>query len=152
MARFNVRLMVVVSAVALLMQGCASPVIHATPSGKPEVTIRGVDPQRVSEELLNSGLNAGFSLVRQDNNQITLQRRSESAVHSALFGTGHDQNVYGRVVFTFFAVASDTRVVADCSMVSNAGTPFEKSSDLNGSEGSRDVQAFLSKLKSHLEK
>lgn len=129
---------------AALLSGCAAdPVKYTTPSGKPEARFPGASVAQVSETIIRKLTGAGATLWRQTPNQLIFQDKSQQTLDSVLFGSRYDPDVYGRIRFTLFEAGGAVGVVAECAMVQNAGSAFERESDLTHSKGCAGTQGLL---------
>lgn len=137
--------------VVALLSGCATPVTHNTPSGRPEVTINGVPPNKVSARLTNEMLNWGYNIRKQSDNLIAFDRPTDNLMASALLGSRYDSTPNARITFMLAELGNSTRVVADLQIVTNPGSAFERLTNMNQSQDSRKIQEMLQRIKYQLE-
>lgn len=130
-----------------LLAGCATPVVHQTASGKPEVTIDTENVAGVKEALVSEMVNRNYSLIRDTEYQLVFDRPIENILASALLGSKYDSTPNARITYTF-AVGMDTvRVVADLSIITNPGSAFERRMEMNSNQDSLEFQGMLNQLR-----
>ena len=61
------------------LSACQAPVVHNTPSRRPEVTIKGITAKELSSYLTNEMLNGGYALTKQSNYFIAFDYPVENA-------------------------------------------------------------------------
>lgn len=135
----------------LIIFGCASPVVHNTPSGKVEVTINGVNTDAVKARLVNEMLNIGYSITQDTPHVITFDAPVENALGAILYGSEYDSTPNARISYTLVQAAMATRVVADIAVITNPGSPFERRRDFNHGQDSPTFQTILDRIKSEME-
>lgn len=126
-----------------VLAGCASPAEYSTPSGRPEGRFPDASIAQVSAEIIRHMTSAGGTLSQQTANQLVFQDKSDSTLDSVLFGTRYDFDVYGRVRFTLYDADGAVVVIADCAMVQNAGSAFEKATDATHTQDCAGAQGLL---------
>lgn len=134
-------------ALAALISACASPVKYNTPSGKPQARFPGVSVEEVSQDIIRRVTGAGGTLVSQTPNQLVFQRKIDSVMASALLGTRYDLEVHWRARFTMFESGDGTEVVAECVMVQNKGSAFERETDATHTQGCEGAIKFFDQMR-----
>jgi S1-C subfamily serine protease len=127
-------------AAAILLSGGASA---ACAADRAEVTIPLASADRVKAALANEMLSRGWRLVKDAGLQISFEHSISGVVANMLFSTPAGGAPIERVSFAVVGSREVTRVVADISVVSNAGTAFESSIDTNGGADTPNIQAAL---------
>ena len=133
------------------LAGCATPVTHATPSGRVETTIEGVGPEQVKSALVNAMLNRGFSLSRDSAFQVAFDKPVDNVFAQVLLGSQYNVIPSARVSYTLAQIDKATRVIADLAIITNPNSPFEQRTDMNASADSNNIQDLLDTLKRRLE-
>lgn len=69
----------IILAIAIFLAGCAAPVsrVASTPSGRPEVQIKGVDLDSVRARLIEKTMAAGFSLDADAPGRIVISKEMQ---------------------------------------------------------------------------
>lgn len=137
------RFVLAVSA-TLILAGCQT----ATPtaSGSPEVTIRGVPPDRAKPQIVNAILNQGLRIRNDTAYQIITERKWGGHAGAALAGaliTNDASDVIERLSFSIAEANGGTRVVLDRYMVRYPGTGRESVTPANGTVYLDNLQATL---------
>lgn len=129
----------------MLLPGLAACANHAqqTPSGRPERFFAGKQPDAVRAALVASLVNRGYSITRESQSLVSAQRETTSLAANVLLGSQYDPTVDARITYTLVSVNGGTRVVADLAFVTNAGSAFERVTDMRNSAASGEVQAIL---------
>lgn len=139
----------IISAVALV--GCATPVRHDTPSGRPEVTIRGNLAKPVQGEITNAMLNRGYNVKSSAETLLVFERPIDNAMACVLLGSQYDSTPAARVTYSIVESMDTTRVVASFAAVTNPGSAFERVTPLNNNPDTAEYQALLNDIKARLE-
>src|SRR5690606_37312044 len=117
-------------ALALLaLSGCQT-VQHATPSGRPEVTIRA-PANNVKLAYIGTLTNLGYSMIRDTNYQIVMEKPVDNFMANLLMGSEYDPTVEARITATFLELGNQTRVTTDMGIVRNGGSAFEAVTPFN---------------------
>lgn len=136
-------------AAAVAVSACQT-VQHATPSGRPEVTINA-PMDDVKATYVGTLTNFGYSMVRDTNYQIVMEKPVDNLMANVLLSSRYDPTVEARITATFLNMGGQTRVTTDMGIVRNGGSAFEAVTPLNGSQDSVGVQSLLNEIKSELE-
>jgi hypothetical protein len=133
---------------SFLLFGCAAqgPPIN-TASGRPEVFIPNVAPQRVRAALIDRGIAGGWTLDKDTENTVSFVKKSDNALASVLLASNYDTNVMDRVRFTIIGINGGTKMYASEEFVTNHGSAFEKITPLNNNKNSRGLQNILESFK-----
>jgi hypothetical protein len=136
----------------LFLAGCVAPVTHATPSGKVEVSISGVSKAAIRDRLTNDMINKGFLVVRSDESLLVVDRPVDNPLAAALLGSRYDSTPNARITFNIIKVGAAVRVIADCAIITNPGSGFERRTDVNNNAETVKIQSWLDKLKASFRK
>lgn len=137
------RILVIVATIVLC--ACAAPVKLPTPSGNPEITMTGADPDEIAGEITDRFVTAGFEVA----DAATLRRMvferviTDSSMHTMLLGSTHDPFPTLRIVATVNKTRDVVRVMLVPEYVTNAGTAFESRLPNRNAEDLRTLQALL---------
>lgn len=123
--------------------GCATAPPIQTASGSPEVTIPGASAEKIKPVIINAMLNRRLRIKSDTPYSIVVEKQTEDFTTQLLLGTAYGPPIE-RVTFAIAEIAGGTRIVADASMVSNAGTAFERQTF--GQHGSLNGPALQSLL------
>jgi len=118
----------VVLALGCALCACAAPVHLDTPSGHPEVTISRVAPDRVKSALVNKMIDSGYRITKDTQFELTFDKPADSALAILLLSSDRGGTPNMRVAYSIAQVGDDVRVVADVAIISNPGSPYEKTS------------------------
>lgn len=141
----------VVSLLFVTMGACAAPVKHDTPSGRPEVSIRGRVGSQVQSEIMNMMLNNRYGIKSSSTNIIVFEKPFDNVMASVLFGSKYDSTPCARVAFNIFEVGDSTRVVASFAAITNPGSSFERSTPLDNNPDTVKYQTGLNEIKQRIE-
>ncbi len=111
-----VRACVGIAAIACLA-ACQTTTAN-TPSGRPEITLQGVKPERVKPQIVNAMINQGARLKSDSAYQLTFERPwgQHGAVIGALL-SADGSGAIERLTFSITDSGGGSRVVLDRSMV-----------------------------------
>jgi hypothetical protein len=144
----------VVLAMAWLCGACAAPTHLDTPSGHAEVTISRVAPDRVKAALVNKMIDRGYRLTKDTQFELTFDKPADSALAIFLLSSERGGTPNMRVDYSIAQAGDDVRVVADLTIITNPGSPYEKRIDINGAAKedapAHAVQAMLDNLRTEL--
>ncbi len=138
--------------VMLLVAGCATPVTHNTPSGKPEVTINGVDADTVAASVIDRMINRGYNVTNSNNRMLVFEKPLENTMAAALYGSRYDSQPNVRITYNINNYQNKTRVVASFAVVTNPGSSFERLTPANNNQDTVKYQDMLNEIKASLEK
>ncbi|NCC03451.1 MAG: hypothetical protein EOM37_05310 [Proteobacteria bacterium] len=136
---------------ALFVVSCAAPINHNTASGKVETTIVGTNKEAVKSKILGEMINKGYTMTKSDDVSIVFDKPVENAFAAALLGSRYDSTPNARITFNLIQDRSFMRIVADCSVITNPGSAFEKRTNMNNSQDTLKVQAWLDNIKNSFE-
>jgi hypothetical protein len=146
------RLCAILFATGLALTACGTPVVHNTPSGRPEVTIQGATPDQAGAEITNAMLDTGFT--PNDNTSkfsLSFDKPVTNLLAAALLGSQYDSTPNSRIIYTITPSGSGTRIVATLAIITNPHSAFEHPTNMNNSQDSASVQGILDRLKVHFE-
>jgi hypothetical protein len=134
--------------IGLLAGGCMTAGSGApqTASGSPEVTMRGVAPDRAKAALMNAVLNRGLRVKSDTTYSLVVEQPTRNTAASILNTTNSGVAPVERVSFAITPIAGGTRIVADSSFVTKPGTAFEENTPNSAwkAYGPAELQALLS--------
>lgn len=136
----------------IFLSACATPAQHNTPSKKVEVTIHGVQKTAVKDRLTSDMVNRGYLMTKSDDSLIAFDRAVDNFMVNALLSSRYDSTTNARVTYNLIQLDKDVRVIADCAVITNPGSAFEKRTDMNGNPDTYKIQAMLDSLKNMIEK
>lgn len=139
-----------VIAIFTLLASACQTVQHATPSGRPEATIKA-DPVAVKSALAGALFNFGYTMVKDTNFQMAMDKPIQNVMANVLMGSQYDPTVEARINATFLQMGDATRVTAELFVVRNGGSAFEALTPMNGAKDSIGVQSLLDDIKAGLE-
>jgi hypothetical protein len=141
-----------ISVIALIaIVGCATPIRHDTPSGRPEVTVRGNLAKPIHREITNAMLNRGYNVKSSTETLLVFERPLDNAMASVLLGSQYDSTPAARITYSIVESMDWTRVVASFAAVTNPGSAFERITPLNNNPDTAEYQALLNEIKVRLE-
>lgn len=143
---WNTKILVCVAAFALLA-GCATPVVHQTASGKPEVTIDTENVIGVKEALVSRMINRRYNLISDSDYQLVFDRPIENFLAGALLGSRYDSTPNARITYTLAVGTDSVRIVADLAIITNPGSAFERRMEMNSVKDSMEFQEMLNQLR-----
>lgn len=132
--------------------GCATPIMHLTPSGRPEVTVTGRVGEQVVARITDRMLNSGYNVKTATKTLMVFEKPIDNVLAAALLGSRYDSTPAARITYTIIETDASTRVVASLAAITNPGSAFERVTPMDNSKDSVGVQQFLTELKSSLEK
>lgn len=135
-----------------VVTGCAAPIKHLTPSGRPEVTIGGSVGEQVVARITDRMLNAGYNVKTATKPLLVFENPIDNVLAAALLGSRYDSTPAARITYTIIETGTSTRVVASLTAITNPGSAFERVTPMDNSKDSVSVQQFLTELKMSLEK
>jgi hypothetical protein len=131
---------------APLFSGCVAPVTHQTVSGKPEVKISGRSVEEIKSRIRNSTLRTGGTVAAETPQTITVQAVVTDPAQVILFGTQYGGPPVYRVTYSMVPEGRNTVIIATSAIVSNAGTAFETSQNLDSTGAGQEMQTVLNEL------
>lgn len=132
----------IVSALSILvaLAGCAgAPVEEYVP---PQVTVKAPSSD-VRAKLLGVVLGRGYSVTRESQSVLVVDKPSDNVVANALLGSRMRPVVNARVTFTFVETGGSTRVVGDLALVTNPGTGIEQLTPVRLPSEVKTIQGWL---------
>jgi hypothetical protein len=136
---------------SVLLAGCATGVVHNTPSGRPEITITGKVGKVAAGEITNMMVDRGYNVKSSTDNLMVFEKPLQGAA-SILLASNYDVTPVGRVTFNIIENPTATRVVASLAAITNAGSAFEKSTNWNDSKDAVQYQSLLNDIKLRIER
>lgn len=130
-----------------LLASCATVPPMQTASGRPEVTITGVDKKQIINTIANDFVNAGCQIRSMNDFSIVVGRESQNLAANLLLGSKYDPTVEERTSFQLLDTQGGVRVLGNISFITNPGSAFEKPVDLSTGKGGTEVQGYLERLR-----
>lgn len=124
------------------LAACATPVQHATASGKVEETFK-LPPDQVKPKIVSMMVNWGYNITKDTPYLVAFDKPVQNVMASVLLGSRYDATPNARISYTFAQIGEDTRVVADFEIVTNPGSAFERLNEANGNPDTMKVQRWL---------
>lgn len=136
----------------LAITSCATTINHGTESGKPEVTVDGVPYDKTKSAFIEAMIERGYNLMDDSSHRLVFEKEESSLGASLAYGSQFDHTPAWRVSYTLLRKSDDaTRVIADCRIVTNEGSGFEKTTDLSKDKSSVDLFRMMQELEASLE-
>jgi hypothetical protein len=139
-------------ALTSLLTSCAAPIVHNTPSGRPEVTIRDVHLTDVSAKLTGQMIDRGYIIKSAQPAVMIFEKPINNLGAAMLFGSRYDSTPFARVTFMLVESEQQTRVVGSLAVITNPGSAFEHQTSFDQSQDSANIQQALNFLKLSMEK
>jgi hypothetical protein len=132
-----------------ILTSCANmPKPLATPTGRPEVSIVKTNIADVKGVVSNIALDWGYYVKNISDYSAVYEKREEGVGMSVLFGSKYDSTPVWRLTFNFVPLNGDVRIVANIHLVTNAGSAFERITDLSkASKDANNIQQALERVK-----
>lgn len=135
---------------ALSLAGCAATAPLETASGRPEATI-AADKATVKAELLNRAVTNRWQITRETESMVTVQKANPDMLTNFLLGSTWDPTTELRINYTLISSGSNTRILADASIVTNEGTAFEQVTAVTNNKSNEAIRLELENLKTYVE-
>lgn len=132
-----------IGAVSSALLGCRTT--YDTASGRPEITVAR-SAGEVKTAIASYLLNRGFRVIKDTDLQVVAERQTQNIGAALLFNTEFGGLPTERVTITFLSSGGNTRVVSEVAVVSNAGSAFEKVTQMTNSPIAGDMQQELAGL------
>ena len=136
--------MVLITAIVV---GCATPVVHNTPSGRPEIMVSGKVGKRASAEVTNLMVNKGYNVKSSSDSLIVFEKPMEGAMAAMLLGSRYDSTPAARVTYNIIETETTTRVIASFAAITNPGSAFERITPMNNNQDTAAYQMRLNEIK-----
>lgn len=149
------RLIAVLSAVAVLLSSCAAPQPLATPTGRPEVTIATGNTAAVKGRIITVCAQSGYMLVNESPSMLVFSRRmdlNQATLYTVAMGNAYSS--YPMVIARFSLTNSgggNTRVFAALTTSMQNAFGQESGMDMSLSKEGHALQAVLELIKSEFE-
>lgn len=137
--------------VLICLGGCATPVNHATPSGRVEVTVQGKVGKELRAEISNMMLNTGYNAKNSSESLMVFEKPVQNVLAAVLYGSQYDSSPAARVSYSIVETDYLTRVVASFAVVTNPGSAFERVTPMDNNPDTRGFQMRLDEMKAFLE-
>jgi len=134
----------------LILSGCAAPQVLSTPSGRPEVTIRGAKKKAVTDALVSRLLAKGWVIKTVNEYQLIFERDAEGAA-GFLLSSRYDPTVKVRMSFALVDESAGVHVTGRADYVTNPGSAFERLTDATVGQSAVNIQDSLEQVRNLLE-
>jgi membrane-associated protease RseP (regulator of RpoE activity) len=125
---------------------CVTTPLLQTPSGRPEVTLYGITKKQFFDAVAAAAAIDGRVIREVNDYNIVIAKKNTSFGAALLFGSSYDTTPEERTTLTVIEVPRGIRIFATCTIVTNPGSAFEKTTT---SSNLRGIQAELEKLKAN---
>jgi hypothetical protein len=142
---------IAIAVCCLLLAGCQTE--SATPSGRPEVTIRNLKPDQVKPQLVNALLNDRARLKSDTPYLVVVERPWGNIVGAAVVGalvSADASSAIERLSFSIADTGNGTRIVADRYMVKVGTFGREDVNPANNALGLEPLQSVLDRVASQI--
>jgi phosphotransacetylase len=130
----------------IALTGCAHPVQHFTPSGKVE-TVFLAPTDAVKGRIIGQMTDWQYTVSKDTPYMIAFDRPSQDLMTNVLMGSKYDSTPNFRITYTFIQTQpGSVRVVADCAIITNPGSAYERRASINNSKETMKIQAMLDRL------
>jgi len=135
---------------SLLVHGCAGIPPLETPSGRPEILIRGGSRKGATDGISVRLLPNGWKIKEASEYVAVFGKRADSFGAAFLYGSRYDAIPEARMTFTMVDTDEGLRVFCVMEMVTNPGSAFERVSDLTAAEGGPHCQNALEEMQAEM--
>ena len=106
-----------------------------TPSGNPEVSLKGVSRKAFASALVNRMLDKGWQIKSSDEFQVVFKRQLDSVGAMMLFGSNTNAFPEARASYALVERDDQLRVMGTAAIVTNPGSGLEQvTEDRNGND------------------
>ena len=84
--------------------------------------------------------------------EIAFDKPTENLAAVAFLGSRYDSTPNNRASFYITPSPPVTRIVADFAIITNPGSSFERRTDFNRAEDTKQIQALLDQIKTDMER
>ncbi len=131
----------------IVLAGCVTPGKLDTPSGRPEVTIKGASPDDVANACAARVAREGWILERSDRFSVVAAGRTNNVLADAFFGSSYDRETWFRLTFSIVQQAGAVTVYGRWDIVTNRGSAFERISPMDQQKHYEETQRILEEIK-----
>ena len=129
--------------------GCVAPL--KTPSGRPEIFIKGATKPEVMEQIVLETMNFGYAVQEQTDYSILVVTDADDFSSQMFFGSQFNSTPQKQLRCSLAQTASGVRVMGTFAVVTNPGSGYAKKTDMSKSEGAHQIQAIFEKIRERLE-
>lgn len=134
----------------IVLVGCASTAQLNTQSGRAEATI-SAEKTVVKAELLNRAVTNGWKITRETDSMVTVEKANPDFLSNALLASRWDPQTELRIEYTLIESGNATRILADPSIITNAGTGLERSMAITNNQVNEGIRLELENIKVYIE-
>lgn len=87
-----------------------------------------------------------------DDMVIAFDRPVDNPFAQMFLGSQYDATPNARITYNLIKTKGAVRVIADCAVITNPGSGFERKTDANTNGETANVQGWLNSIKNDLEK
>lgn len=97
-------------------------------------------------------IDKGYTVTKSDDNLVSFDRPVDNVMAKMFLGSNYDSTPNARISFNLIQNKGSVRVVADCVIITNPGSAFERRTDVNNNPDTANIQNWLNQVKRDLEK
>ena len=102
-----------------LLASCATVPPMQTVSGRPEVTVLGVDKKQIINAIANDFVNAGCQIKSMNDFSVVVSRASQNVAVNLLLSSQYDSTVEERTSFQLLDMQGGVRVLGSAAFITN---------------------------------
>tara|TARA_B100000795_G_C22371017_1_gene276091 strand:+ start:21 stop:464 length:444 start_codon:yes stop_codon:yes gene_type:complete len=137
--------------ITLVSCGPVEELNYTTPSGKPEILIKGTEIKNIKSQIINDYLPKGGTIEKESDFSLSILWENENLWGKVLLGTeaGGYKN-YERITFNFANVDDGVKVFLLYYFVTGYGTSNEKADKMDSVSSLNEMMDYLKTLKYNL--
>ena len=137
--------------ITLVSCGPVEELKYTTPSGKPEILIKGTEIKNIKSQIINDYLPKGGTIEKESDFSLSILWENENLWGKVLLGTeaGGYKN-YERITFNFANVDDGVKVFLLYYFVTGYGTSNEKADKMDSVSSLNEMMDYLKTLKYNL--
>ena len=133
-----------IPAAAMLMAGCASAAALTTPSGNPEITLKGKTQQEAIEHIATYCASNGRTVENQTTNMVTCTKTMDNIMMQTMLGAGQSKHQ-----FLVSKQGNDLRVMMSSAWIESTngfGAIQRYPVDIRKGKTAQEAQASLNRM------
>lgn len=138
--------LIICFSLSIFFVGCVITPPLQTSSGRPEVTLYGITKKQFFDNVAATASINGYVIREVNDYNMVIAKKNTSFGAAVLFGSSYDSTPEERITLTVIEVPRGIRIFATCTIVTNPGSAFEKTTT---SSNFRGIQAELEKMKAN---
>jgi C-terminal processing protease CtpA/Prc len=120
---------------------------HYVLKENPQAIYSHESKRKVSQKIKSDLMYKGFDIKASEENKVYLERLGGENGSAKVIHTKYDLGKKEQLAFSLSDTGSGTQVVASYFVVTDPGSPMEKTTDLSLTKAGDDIQAYLDNLK-----